>query len=191
MSKYTAEQVERIAEFHEQVRLENVERRDKLADKSADMLHDYAALLRERESAKAAVTDEMARKANYIYASYVGGGIESMRAALEAVAPMLVSAQTHGMVCEQHPWSEWPHDDCAGPGMPGTAQYEALVYLAKLASARVLDGWQLVPVEPTIEMLMAGRKQTFADMTGAHMGPSAENTYKAMLAAAPKPETEE
>ena len=22
------------------------------------------------------------------------------------------------MVCEAHPWLEWPHDDCAGPGMP-------------------------------------------------------------------------
>ena len=22
-----------------------------------------------------------------------------------------------GMVCEQHPHLEWPHDDCAGPGM--------------------------------------------------------------------------
>jgi hypothetical protein len=20
-------------------------------------------------------------------------------------------------ICEQHPWLEWPHDDCAGPGM--------------------------------------------------------------------------
>lgn len=23
-----------------------------------------------------------------------------------------------GWVCEQHPHLEWPHDDCAGPGMP-------------------------------------------------------------------------
>jgi hypothetical protein len=22
-----------------------------------------------------------------------------------------------GLVCEQHPDREWPHDDCAGPGM--------------------------------------------------------------------------
>jgi hypothetical protein len=45
-----------------------------------------------------------------------------------------------------------------------------------------------VPREPTIEMLVAGRKQTFADMTGAHMGPSAENTWKAMFDAWPKQE---
>lgn len=45
------------------------------------------------------------------------------------------------------------------------------------------DGWVCVPVEPTGAQLMAGRKQLFADMAGAHMGPSAENTYKAMIAA--------
>jgi len=22
------------------------------------------------------------------------------------------------LICEAHPWLEWPHDDCAGPGMP-------------------------------------------------------------------------
>ena len=21
-------------------------------------------------------------------------------------------------ICEAHPWLEWPHDDCAGPGAP-------------------------------------------------------------------------
>lgn len=46
--------------------------------------------------------------------------------------------------------------------------------------------WVLVPVDPTPEQLVAGRKRLFADMTGAHMGPSAENTYRAMLAAAPQ-----
>ncbi len=23
-----------------------------------------------------------------------------------------------GWMCEQHPGTEWPHGDCAGPGMP-------------------------------------------------------------------------
>ena len=23
-----------------------------------------------------------------------------------------------GWICEQHPEKGWPHDDCAGPGMP-------------------------------------------------------------------------
>jgi hypothetical protein len=47
------------------------------------------------------------------------------------------------------------------------------------------DELKACPLEPTIEMLVAGRKQTFADMTGEHMGPSAENTWKAMWNAAP------
>ena len=25
------------------------------------------------------------------------------------------------MICERHPWLEWPHDDCAGPGCPPAA----------------------------------------------------------------------
>jgi hypothetical protein len=25
-----------------------------------------------------------------------------------------------GWLCEQHPERAWPHDDCAGPGMPCT-----------------------------------------------------------------------
>lgn len=25
-----------------------------------------------------------------------------------------------GLVCEQHPWLEFPHGDCAGPGIPAT-----------------------------------------------------------------------
>jgi len=24
----------------------------------------------------------------------------------------------HGWICEEHPDRPWPHDDCAGPGMP-------------------------------------------------------------------------
>lgn len=40
--------------------------------------------------------------------------------------------------------------------------------------------------EPTQEMLIDGRKRTFKDMTAAHMGPSAENTFKAMWDAAPR-----
>ena len=25
------------------------------------------------------------------------------------------------MICETHPWLEWPHDDCGGPGCPPSA----------------------------------------------------------------------
>ncbi|HEX9947376.1 MAG TPA: hypothetical protein VGA98_07545 [Allosphingosinicella sp.] len=47
-------------------------------------------------------------------------------------------------------------------------------------------GWVATPEAPTAEMLVAGRKQTFADVTGPHLGPSAENTYRAMIEARPK-----
>lgn len=41
----------------------------------------------------------------------------------------------------------------------------------------------IVSREPTVEMLMAIRKQTITDMTGSHMAPSAENNHKAMIQA--------
>lgn len=44
---------------------------------------------------------------------------------------------------------------------------------------------QIVPVTPTIEMLMAGRKQCMADMLSAHMGPNIENIWRAMVLASP------
>lgn len=43
------------------------------------------------------------------------------------------------------------------------------------------QGFVIVPREPTQKMLMAGRRQLFADMVGEHCGPSAENTYTAMI----------
>ena len=47
---------------------------------------------------------------------------------IEAAAPT-PSIQRLGMslmTCEVHPWQEWPHDDCSGPGMPITASLEVL-----------------------------------------------------------------
>ena len=32
------------------------------------------------------------------------------------------------MICETHPWLEWPHDDCAGPGCPPSAAVSILHY---------------------------------------------------------------
>ncbi len=29
-----------------------------------------------------------------------------------------MNASQPDMICEAHPTLEWPHDDCAGPGMP-------------------------------------------------------------------------
>ncbi len=35
------------------------------------------------------------------------------------------------MTCEAHPWLEWPHDDCAGPGMPVSASLSVLAQHAE------------------------------------------------------------
>lgn len=52
--------------------------------------------------------------------------------------------------------------------------------IAELKSSR--EGWQLVPIEPTNEMILNGRKEC----EGASILPY--HFYKAMLKAAPKPE---
>ena len=38
-----------------------------------------------------------------------------------ATAPEITEANHTDMICEGHPWLEWPHDDCAGPGCPPSA----------------------------------------------------------------------
>lgn len=88
MSKYTAEQVEVLSE------------RDWLAKDVRKALRDYAALLREREAAKAGVTAEIvkiARKAQEsmisVHSNPEKVADDHMRAALEAVAPMFASAR--------------------------------------------------------------------------------------------------
>src|SRR6185312_15235860 len=98
MKKYTAEQVESAAEILEQD--QNAPSWKRLSE----MLNDYAALLRERESAKAGVTDEMTEAACRAYAiasdnpwpySQEGWNDDDrayMRAALKVVAPMMASA---------------------------------------------------------------------------------------------------
>lgn len=94
MSTYTLEQVESAAEILEQ---------DQNAPswmRLSEMLYGYAALLRERESAKAGVTDAVVERAVDARIEIISrkGRINvsdnaAMRAALEAVAPMLVSAR--------------------------------------------------------------------------------------------------
>lgn len=58
---------------------------------------------------------------------------------------------------------------------------EAVVVMAKelLALRKAHDGWRLVPVEPTREMLMASYREASV------YSPS---SYRAMLTAAPEPE---
>lgn len=55
-----------------------------------------------------------------------------------------------------------------------------------MPAERLTANQKVVPIEPTAEMLIAGRKQCFADMVGPHMGPNIENIWRVMLAAAPK-----
>jgi len=154
-------------------------------------LGDEFDVIKVSESAKAVVTDEMVERAVDARIEIISrkGRINvsdnaAMRCALEAVAPMLASIQSPDMVCEQHPWSEWPHDDCAGPGMPGTAQYEALVYLAKLASAWLPD--EKEDLDP-VRLRREGRVATEWER-GFNEGWN--DCRDAMLAAAPKPEKE-
>ena len=140
MSKYTPEQVERYAGYAA-----------KSSQVVAAMLRDFATLLRERKSAKAGVTDEMVERAITAWFDVQvdvselddAGTNTRMRAALEAVAPML-------------------------------------------ASARVPDGWQLVPVEPTDDMVRVVYPLHWYEGPGRRL----KIAYKQMLAVAPKPEKE-
>jgi len=89
MSKYTVAQV-----MDEITLLSSVPD----GDTASAMLRDYAALLRERESAEAGVTDEMVNKACASLGIPPSGDdpfidANDVRAALEAVAPMLASAR--------------------------------------------------------------------------------------------------
>jgi hypothetical protein len=67
---------------------------------------------------------------------------------------------------------------------------------AKPCPAPVPAGWQLVPVEPTSEMMLAAEKQAWIDagllrpmqpLDSNTWHSTALNRYKAMLQAAPKP----
>lgn len=74
--------------------------------------------------------------------------------------------------------------------------YAALLRERESASARVPDGWQLVPIEPTDEMIDKGTDQYECEQgdTWYRNHQLSEGDciaiYKAMLAAAPKPEKE-
>jgi len=77
------------------------------------MLGDLVALLRERESAKAAVTDKMVRvAADQIWVGTdVAKNAPRMRRALKAVAPMLASTRVPGECT-----SEWSGGDSYDDG---------------------------------------------------------------------------
>lgn len=163
MSEYTAEQVAREADLQE--------------DHVADMLRDYAALLREREAARAVVPDNL---------DYVPGE-------LDRTAPVRIWLQIDTVASSNDREEPWPgcddvtwQDESIG-GLE--IQYvRADLVVPMLTSARVSDGWQLVPIEPTQEMLEMAHA---LDPLGCDVEYAADvypAIWKAMLAAAPKPE---
>lgn len=107
MSKYTVTQVEEMS----------TAAAISLFPLASVMLRDYAALLRERESAKVTVTDEIATA---VLATYVRQCIphhddapaqlrvSAMRDALEAVAPMLASARVPDVLPTDLRIESWP-----------------------------------------------------------------------------------
>lgn len=135
----------------------------------------------ERESAKAEVTDEMVCRADvaqrefFESTPFTGDSDrlthESVRAALEAVAPMLASTRKSCDLC-----------DCTGDIHDQTGEWRGECPYCKPVSARVPEGWMLVPVMPTPKMLGAMRSTSI----NRH-----SDMYQAALTAAPKPETRE
>ena len=67
----------------------------------------------------------------------------------------------------------------------GTAPLYAAPQPQQAAPGAVLEGWQLVPVEPTDVMKTRGRTEN-----NEHGRSVAEACYRAMLSAAPKPQGE-
>lgn len=51
----------------------------------------------------------------------------SMDADITADLNTVFLAADGSMMCESHPGHEWPHDDCAGPGMPWIIQGRTLI----------------------------------------------------------------
>ena len=70
---------------------------------------------------------------------------------------------------------------------PDAAELIAAKFAAALAQAGAPDGWQLVPAEPNADQIMAAARaaKRYMDECG---GNSPAMIYRAMLAAAPKPE---
>lgn len=172
MSKYTAEQVEaEIASYaeeafpREEIDLEHV----------TAMLHDYAALLREREAAKVAGTEDIARKLGDEYFRLcklanrdplqAGFWIAQLRAALEAVAPMLASARVPDVLPTDVRIESWP--------MQGGGMHVGMprgVKITHIATDRICICNSERSQHKNRDIALAG--------------------IKAMIAAAPKPEKE-
>lgn len=152
MSEYTAEQAEHCALTYEDCYDSDV----------INMLRSYAALLREREEAKAGVTFDSINAAMLAYntACHSMGDMSSanytgIRAALEAAAPMLASARVP----------------------------DGMIERIDSAIQRITDGHapRRIPADPTDVDLVLAEVRSW--LTGQGWPPF-------WIAAAPKPETE-
>lgn len=203
MSKYKAEQVEafiRKQENHTYVR------EDFDIDGALDYLGDYAALLRERESAKAGVTDEMATSFfRDIYGSETCPSIRTIKAfrdALEVIASMLASARakqepycytveqknglSQGTMCRTKAECE------ASPLFDPDSDHIIPLYREPmLASARVPDSEWLELADVLDKFTPTGGPGPLWGAGASFAYSDAAKTIRAKLDAAPKPKTEE
>lgn len=72
-----------------------------------------------------------------------------------------------GWTCEKHPGLEWPHDDCAGPGMPWVVEGKAEILALKAESyALGFNDGEEVQVAFTIRdctRIIAARRQRLVE----------------------------
>lgn len=192
MSKYTAEQVrdwlQRVFEMSIKYDAGNGIHHKNMADA-------IDAILRERESAKA---DYSHVAADLLACDWQEGDLFYVNDDPDEHKPCyLVMPDGACLVLNHHATNgvdqaraQFIADCCNQVLCPIQAPNEAVAPM--LASARVPDGWQLVPVEATDEMCEAAWESDASDYVGEHRRiHRADLAYKAMLAAAPKPETEE
>lgn len=96
-------------------------------------------------------------------------------------------------------WQDWadshktpPHTMTLGDTRHLSFEMRKAVFFGYEAglSARIPDGWQLVPVEPDMSMELSGQSILKDEFGYAQRQELVRLIYKAMIAAAPKPEGE-
>lgn len=98
-------------------------------ERITDMLHQFAAC--EVEAAlQQALTAHTAESHDETFYREAANAQRERAEVAEASLLLLQQEKpmTTDMICEVHPELEWPHGECAGPGVPKAAQVNALVY---------------------------------------------------------------
>lgn len=147
----------------------------------------FAGLRRALASRKVAIIDRTSDPQGLL--------TDDVRALLAAHDAAAVPADAAGMVEEAKraaaKWAGYSDSDVDEmlkvPSMKRTA-FAAIDALARLAAQGQRQGWQWVPMDPTMPMLMAGSRA--ADGFGTPLTRT-DNAYKAMLAAAPTQEADD